>query len=847
MRLLIFILITFTFSISSEAKFAPPLNDDINGAINITNTSAFCTTDAAYENFEATTSPFSAPSGWGASAGKDVWFKFTASKYDVNISVSGQVNSSSTNTLINPLVALYTYDAPTANLNEMPSNSFTSNNVTSLNKGGLTIGTIYYIRVSAQNDQTGTFKLCLDNYFPPLQPGQDCGTVSVLCTKETFTQLNVTGAGLNNHETDGTCLGTESNSAWYLFTASESGTFTFLITPTVTTNDIDWVFYDLGVGGNCANVSATTAIRCASGSGVDCFPSYYKTGLSLTETDLNESSGCVDGQNGLVKYVDLVKGRTYALIIDNFSSGNNGFTLEFGGTADFAGAKAEIDVKKLNPCTDNQAYVFESKSSNYNTLKWTFGEGASTASETTEGPFTITYSTPGEKVVVLEAMGANGCSVISTQTFIVAKTPDKPVVNASKTNLCVGDVLELSTPQVNYATYHWTGPNGFTSSEQNPKIPITGIENVGEYKLFIQVGDCVSDLNSIKIQSVDLIPKAVFSCNVNNKCEQNQSFTFTNSSTNYTKIKWDFGEGVDQIINTQNDSREVTYSSIGEKTIILIVETNNGCTSTQIQKFIVEIKPDKPIISINQPAFCLNDVIEFTVNKDNTLKYLWTGPNNFTASDADVKIPINNFNQAGTYYLTATAGSCTSDIASITVPPIAKIPIASFTTTPNFNIKFSPPVPINFNNNSLYADFYEWDFGDGTTSLSANPLHTYNQSGTYKITLKATSKNGCWNSVTKGDLVILKNASIFTPNAFSPNGDGINDEFVVGITNLVKYRLQIYNRLGNQVFFTDNIFDNWNGRFKNEDLPVGVYYYVIFGTDIFKKDVKYSGYITLIR
>lgn len=832
--------------IISRAGFAPPINDELLNAINISNTSAFCSEDAAYNNLEATSSPYPASLGWPA-IGKDVWFKFTASKYDVNISVSGKVNASSSNSLIAPLVAIYSYDPISKNVGEMIGSSSSSNNVTSYYKGGLTLGEIYYIRVSASNDNMGTFKLCLDNYFPTIQPGQDCGTISLLCTKETFTQLNVTGPGSNRNETAGTCLGTETNSAWYMFTASKSGDFTFVITPTVTTNDIDWVFYDLGVGGNCSNVNSSNAIRCASGSGVTCTPTYYKTGLSLTETDLSEASGCVPGQNGFVKYVDLIAGHTYALLIDNFSSGNNGFTLEFGGTADLAGPSASIKVDKLNPCTDNQAYVFESNSTNYASLKWSFGEGASITSATTEGPFTITYSTPGEKVVVLEAKATNGCNVVTTQTFIVAKTPDKPAIEASKINLCIDDVLTLSTDFINLATYHWSGPNGFTSTQQNPVIPITGPENIGTYKLFVQVGDCISPENSIDVISVVAKPEAIFSIQTNNKCESNQSFSFINTSTNYTKLTWDFGPDIKTTTNLANDSRELTFNSPGLKTITLTVETNNGCSSTVSQDLLVELKPDKPEISVNQPAFCINDIIKLSVAEQDNVTYLWTGPDGFTATISAVDIPVNNLNKGGIYTITLKAGTCESEPTTLVVPQIAKIPVASFYTEPTFDIKFSAPVPMIFTNTSLYADYYQWDFGDGFTSSNANATHNYESEGTFKITLTAFSKNGCSTSVTKGDLVIKQSASVFAPNAFSPNGDGVNDEFVIGITNLKKYRIQIYNRYGDQVFFATSIFDNWKGTFKNGDLPTGVYYYVILGTNLKNDSVRYSGSVTLLR
>ncbi len=485
--------------IGLSAKAETPINDESSGAITITNTDSFCTTAAFYNNFDATSSNNGTPQGWGT-IGKDVWFKFTALKFDVNITVSGKTSAGSLNSMLNPLVAIYTVDPATNSFLNVPGTMITSNNVTSFYKGTLTIGQVYYIRVSAANDNMGSFQLCVNNYFPPLAPGQDCGTVSILCGMEKFTQLNVTGAGTNNRETAGTCLGAESNSAWYMWTAGKSGDFTFLITPTDITNDIDWVLYDLGPGGTCAAATAANAIRCAAGSGVNCTPSYYITGLSMTETDLSEQPGCPGNlQNGLVKYVDMIAGHNYALIVDNFSGGNNGFHIEFGGTTEFVGPSSAIKIDKLNPCTPQQSYTFTSMASNYSELKWTFGEGASLANSTSAGPINITYSTLGEKVVVLEAKGARGCNVVSTISFTVANKPTKPVITPSSIKLCYDDVLKLTTPKVDLATYHWTGPNGFTSSDQNPEIRITGPENSGDYTLYVQVGDCLSDVTTINI------------------------------------------------------------------------------------------------------------------------------------------------------------------------------------------------------------------------------------------------------------------------------------------------------------------------------------------------------------
>ncbi|MES2446055.1 MAG: PKD domain-containing protein [Bacteroidota bacterium] len=845
MRLLtlFFLLVVF----KANAHKAAPTNDELINAINISATDGTCSTDQAYGNIEATTSTTGVPLNWNGAIGKDVWFKFTATKFDVAITVNGRVDGASLNTMLNPLVSIYTNDPLLGGFVELSNVMVSSSNVTSINKGGLTVGQVYYIRVSAANNNEGTFKLCVDNYFPPLQPGQDCGTVSILCGMDKFTQLNVTGAGTNNREIAGTCLQSENNAAWYMWTAAKSGAFTFLITPTVTTNDIDWVLYDLGAGGTCANISAATAIRCAAGSGVQCPPSetpYYITGLSMTETDLNESLGCGPNKNGLVRFVDMVAGHTYALLVDNFTGGNNGFSLEFGGDTEFIGPTSEIKVDRNDACTPTQSYTFTSLATNATALKWTFGEGASIATATGPGPYTVTYTTSGDKTVVLEATGTKGCNVVSTQTFFVATKPTKPIILPSSIKLCYDDILKLSTPTVNLGSYFWTGPNGFTSAEQNPEIRITGPENSGDYTVYTKVGDCTSELTTLNIPLIDTRPEAFFDISIYNQCLPNQNYVFINKSLNFTSFVWDFNGGLET--TDANGDKRVTFTTNGLKTITLTVSSPNGCTSTLSKEINVQLKPATPIITANQPKFCIGDTMKFAVEEVEGVTYEWIGPNNFKANTAAIEIPVNDFNVAGKYQVLLKIGACVSDVAEIIIPPIAKIPVAAFGTDPLFNSKFTTPLPIFFKNNSKDADTYLWEFGDGNTSTEANPTHIYKTSGTFKVKLTAFADEGCSNSVQVGDLIIL-DAALFIPNTFSPNQDGINDEFVVTVLNLKKYELFIYNRLGENVFQTSNIFNNWNGKHKNQDVPVSTYYYVIFGKNIYNQDVKYTGSLTLIR
>ncbi len=843
-----YFLLLFFAAMLCKAKAQSSSNDEAANATVIADVSAYCSADAAYSNIGASSSLPTTVS-WNGPVGKDVWFRFTAKIYDINITVSGKVNAASTNTLISPVLALYEINPATGGFSENFGSTISSNNITTLYKGALIPGREYLIRVSATNDSEGTFKLCVDNYFAPLVPGQDCATVSVLCNMGSFTQNKISGAGLKNNETAGTCLGTESNSAWYMWTASKSGAFTFLITPTATTNDIDWVLFDLGVGGTCNQAIAANAIRCAAGNGINCTPSYYITGLSMTETDLSEESGCPSGsqQNGLVRYVDMIAGHNYALIIDNFSSGVNGFHIEFGGTTEFAGPTADFKMATNNACLPKQDFTFTNLSSNYQSLTWTFGNDASIKTSNAETPITVTYASSGEKVVVLEAKSATGCSVVKTFTFTVSIKPILPIITFTTVKLCPGNTITLNTAKLDNATYHWSGPNGFTSSSQNPEIVISGPENSGDYELYVEVDYCKSDIAKINIPTIDPKPEALFDIVVNSKCLSNQNFSLVNNSINYKTINWDFGTGINTQITSPNGNTQIVYSTNGLKNITLTVTSESGCVSTLMKQIEVQTKPTTPIITSNQKAFCLGDVIKLAIDEGDDLTYFWTGPNNFTANTPAISVPAINTNLAGVYRVFTKNGDCPSDVATFIVPPISKIPVASFGTIPTaFYSKYSPPLKIVFRNSSKDADSYLWDFGDGLGSNEESPTHTYTKSGTYKIRLTATANEGCSTSATIGDLIIT-NATLFVPNAFSPNNDGINDEFTVTILNLKKYRISIYNRLGTLVFNSFNIFDSWKGKYKNESLPVGVYYYVITGTNIDELDLKYSGSVTLIR
>ncbi len=845
-RLLLLLLLFSGFSAVLRAQ--APANDNCSGAITLTDVSGFCSASAAYTSVNATPSGLAKAQAW-PSAGNDVWFKFTAIAFDVNISVTS-------GTLASPLVALYT-TADCSNFTELIGSTLNGTTVSTLYKGGLTIGQTYYIRISGANNNTGTFKLCINNYNPILKAGQDYGTASILCNKNTFTQTDVTGAGLNNRESAGTCLDVnsgngpiEANTAWYKWTAADNGTLTFTITPTVTSNDIDWVLYDLGTSGSAANVNAANAIRCASGSGVDCAPSYYQTGINLTSTDITETAGCVPGQDGFVRYINMVQGHVYGLLINNFTSGANGFNLSFSGTGTFLGPTASFNEQVTNACTTTPSFTFTNTSTNYSSLVWTFGDGSSTASATGEGPYTITYSTPGTKTVVLQAISAQGCVTVAYKTFTVPLKPATPVILSNKSSYCLGDSLVLKVQSPDTGTvYSWGGPNGFTSTNSVVTIPLTNYNQAGTYTLVITQNSCTSDQASITVPPIGKTPVLDFTITSNNLCSAQQSFTITNNSTDYTSLNWDFGTDASIKGATTSSPFTVTYTSFGDKKITLTATGSQGCTAVLTKTLTV---PQKPVVTqLNKVSgpYCIGDTLILSTNSLANTTYSWTGPNNFTSNQTVVRIPITGTSVAGTYTLVITQGLCSSDPVSTTIDAtdIVSFPIAAFDATPPIPGTGAVPLTVSFTNLSTNADSYLWDFGDGTTSTAVNPQHLYTTKGSFTVKLTATNKNACSNTVSLGKLILRYDVTVFIPNAFTPNADAINDDFGVKITNLKDYRIQIFNRYGMQLYEGRDILIRWDGLYNGKPVPVGTYYYVITATTLNGDPLKEAGYVTVIR
>lgn len=630
------LLIVFGASYSNIINAQVPSNDDCSYPIKIGTVKGFCSGEAAYSNVNATESGFGRATEWSAT-GKDVWFSFVATAYDVNINV--KAGGTSSGTLQNPLIAIYSGSC-NGIISQEIGQSYPGSTQSAYYKGALTVGVTYLIRISAQNNATGTFQLCVDNFFPALQPGQDCSTASLLCSKDRVSPINVTGAGLNNRESAGTCLdsspGTsiEANTAWYKWIAANNGTLTFTITPTNSDDDIDWVLYDLGTSRSCAGVTAANAIRCAAGSGVSCTPRYYLTGLNSSSTDVQESGGCVTGQDGFLKFVDMQLGHQYALLINNFSSGNNGFTLEFGGTGDFLGPKPTF--KTVNTFCDNvfsTTYQADDLQMGY-TYSWDFGSDGNIKKSNLAGPITVNYTGPGERIVTLEVKSPIGCTAYQSYFFKDLGVLNQAQIKSAPTTYCVGDTLFLEPANQPLGTDAvWTLADATVIRASTLKVPLKSVTQSGPIYLKYVVDDCASPSTFINVKILAK-PVSAFSLDptVDQLFSAPISFNFINNSIDAVSYLWNFGDG----FSSNQVSPYHTFDKPGSYIVSLIAF--NGICSDTLNTKVIKILAEGDIIVPNT----------FTPNNDGVNDY-------FNILIANLKsYHIKIFNRYGTTIFTSS-------------------------------------------------------------------------------------------------------------------------------------------------------------------------------------------------
>jgi len=575
------------FSLLSPTLWAQS-NDECSGATLISDPSDFCSPSPGENNINATASSQAFPSCW-SNVAADVWYTFTAVATDVAIIVKGQTPSNPGGTMQGIEIALYSGDC--GNLTEIGcafDQNFTNN--LPLFAAGLVVGQQYFIRIDAVT--AGEFQYCIENKNDINVVSGDCPTATFVCSKDPIEVESVFNAGLDPFEmNDAACfqgLGGESSSAWYVFTAANAGKLEFTITPNNPADDIDFVLYHLPNGpGNC---TGKTSERCmAAGDFAPTSPCMGPTGLNSTATDWNQPPGCAAGQDNFLRFLTMVPGRTYALVINNFTAVGNGYTLEWGGTALFKGAATanfSTDEPDKRICLGEELVVTDSSYTSDGLITnwfWDFGTGAQPDTISAQGPVTVQYQTVGPKSIVLTVTTNEGCVGLDT-AFVLVEFCCTLEAEVSVVPGCPNDPAATATVTVQNAldplTVTWS--NGQTGPSTT-----TEIDSSGTYTVVVEDANGCKDSLSFEVNT-PLNVSAMFPPDTTTILEgQTVTLTVTAVPSDSLSVFW--------IENGDTLSGPVQVLTPAETVSYWVVVNINGCEFTDSVTIVVQ-KPrfDRP-------------------------------------------------------------------------------------------------------------------------------------------------------------------------------------------------------------------------------------------------------------
>jgi gliding motility-associated-like protein len=362
---------------------------------------------------------------------------------------------------------------------------------------------------------------------------------------------------------------------------------------------------------------------------------------------------------------------------------------------------------------------------------------------------------------------------------------------------------------------------------------------------------------------------------------------FTNNSTPLDdtdfEYTWDFGDiRADPASGTGINPYTVDYFSAGTKTVRLRAVNidardidNKTCQSIATKNITIPL----PALTANFRPTPLASCFPVEITVENLSEgadtFLWEVYNQTgLVTTSNLRNPVFQIHSPGTYDIYLTASYYATGQVADTVwrgIKVFDVPTALFEMRPN--PLYVPDTPLLTYNQSVRANVYVWDFGDGTSPVSEeNPTHLYQLEGKYLVTLAAgfdygeqdTDGDGipdtnitCYDTV-QHELQALDGGFIKLPNAFTPSATGpsggvpgygtFNDVFLPIARGIEEFQMQIFDRWGNLIFESLDRTIGWDGYDKNGRLmPAGVYVYKLVLRLSDGQRTTRIGDVTLIR
>jgi gliding motility-associated-like protein len=475
-----------------------------------------------------------------------------------------------------------------------------------------------------------------------------------------------------------------------------------------------------------------------------------------------------------------------------------------------------------------------------NQWSWSFGDGTMSSDQNP----VHTYSNTGQFNVQLIVLTDLNCT--DTVDFVQTVYANPIISAGTDVVVCSGVNVQLGDATSPSLFYEWNPVTDITS----PNSPLTDLFVRPVYTgsttmMYTLHGvDTATGCEARDTVFVTAKPVPVAHFLPDSQCFRGHSFHF-NAQGNLpgTLYEWTFGINATPFGSGIPAPPPVTYNAPGDYPVSLGVALD-GCVDT-LYIDTVHVYPSPEVTLVPMPASgCAPLTVEFVnLTPDTTVSYSWGFSDGTSSHEAS---PVHIFYESGLYsvYLQArTDKGCTTDTNAWNAITIHPKPTAGFTIDSLLKSITNPE--IHFADVSVGASELFWDLGDGTFSDQQFITHVYPDTGNYPVTLIVKNIFECYDT-TRSALRIEPYFTFYVPNAFTPNGDGVNDYFQGYGMYVKEYDMTIIDRWGKSIYNTKDYYKPWNGRM-DDAVQNDVYEYVINVQDVNGRPHRYIGHVTLVR
>jgi gliding motility-associated-like protein len=379
------------------------------------------------------------------------------------------------------------------------------------------------------------------------------------------------------------------------------------------------------------------------------------------------------------------------------------------------------------------------------------------------------------------------------------------VNDGSKTNvteICIPQKLNFANQSVGAKNYEWFIDGKKLSELEN--VREVNFQNVGEYKVKLIAYNNTSCLAADTTERIIKARGFQSSARGDTTVCSNSEVRLFSTGPADAKYVWN------PSVNISNFSLPNTTAKVNATTTFTVTISKDGCEAKRdVTIKVDDSKPD--FIASGGKEICRGNSVQLTA-RGSAQSITWTATGMADSTKASITV---NPSRTTTYTAKGIYADGCRPTASTTVTiDESHKPDFDFLT----NQACNKPLELAFTNKTINAERFVWQMGNGESLTSRIPEnYKYSKAGNYTITLKSYNKIGCELITTK--VISVPDSDGSVPNVVTPNGDGKNDSFIIGIPNST---MKIYNRWGKLVFESPNYQNDWGKGVVN-----GTYYYIL--------------------